>query len=96
MLDFRSMESVDVSKHGTMFGVGLDVHHAERQKWSYVRHQGVDEVIFLKCFDSAQGEDGSAKYSAHVAGVLDDSEGVEADKIVPRESVEVRLVALWE
>lgn len=54
-------------------------------------------MILLKCYDSAQGEDGSALYCAHVAvQVDDDAEGIDPALVKPRESIEVRLVAVWE
>ena len=93
MLDFRSIEHRDISKHASMFGIGMDLHYAAQQRWGYIRHQMPDEVVWLKCFDSAQGRDGSALYCGHVAVDVGDQDG---DEGVPRESIEVRLVALWE
>lgn len=93
MLDFTTIKPADIDKHASMFGIGMDLHHSPAQRWGYIRHQMPDEVVWLKCFDSAQGSDGSALYSGHVAvdvGAQDGDEGV------PRESIEVRLVALWE
>lgn len=96
MLGFGDIGPDDLSKHASMFGVGMDLHHSQGQQWAYIRHQLPDEVIYLKCFDSFQGSDGSALYCGHVAVEIDDTPGVDPDKVVPRESVEVRLVALWE
>jgi len=97
MCDFRSLGSGDMAKHGHMFGVGYDIHHSTTQSWSYIRHQQPDEIIFLKCYDSYQGSDGSAAYGGHTAVKVDsDEEGIAPELIKPRESIEVRLVALWE
>lgn len=97
MLDFRSLQPADLARHGHMFGSGFDIHHSASQSWSYIRHQQPDEIIFLRCYDSFQGEDGSAGYGGHVAVQVDhDEEGIEPELIRPRESIEVRLVALWE
>lgn len=55
------------------------------------------EGIFLKCYDSFPGSDGSAMFCGHVAVVVDgDAEGIDPAPVRPRESVEVRLVALCE
>ncbi|CAD6575443.1 MAG: hypothetical protein TREMPRED_001422 [Tremellales sp. Tagirdzhanova-0007] len=97
MLDYRSLGPGDMAKHGHMFGVGFDIHHSAGQSWSYIRHQQSDEIIFLKCFDSMQGADGSALYAGHVAVKVDgEEEGIASELIRPRESIEVRLVAVWE
>ncbi|KAJ1555613.1 hypothetical protein HK405_015647, partial [Cladochytrium tenue] len=100
MLDFRSMDPVakDLSRHASIFGIGMDLHHSPAHRWGYIRHQMPDEIIFLKCYDSFQGADGSALYSGHVAADVgdDDRVGVPVDLIRARESVEVRLVAVWE
>ena len=97
MLDFRTVNREDLAKHGHMFGVGFDIHHSAAQSWSYIRHQMPDEIIFLRCYDSLQGSDGGAAYAGHVAVKVDgDEEGIAPDLIRPRESIEVRLVALWE
>ncbi|CAD6580511.1 MAG: hypothetical protein TREMPRED_002763, partial [Tremellales sp. Tagirdzhanova-0007] len=97
MLDYRSLSPGDLAKHGHMFGVGFDIHHSAAQSWSYIRHQQSDEIIYLKCFDSMQGADGSALYVGHVAVKVDgDEDEIAPELIRPRESIEVRLVALWE
>ncbi|KAL1411645.1 hypothetical protein Q8F55_002609 [Vanrija albida] len=96
MLSYHDIQS-DISKHGSQFGVGMDIHHRTGQGWAYIRHQMPDEVVFLKCFDTAQGADGSALYCGHVAVKVDnDADGIAPELVVPRESIEVRLVALWD
>lgn len=97
MLPYPLLPSSDISKHASQFGIGLDIHHSPAQQWAYVRHQMPDEIILLKCYDSAQGADGSALYCGHVAVQVDgDAEGVDPELVRPRESIEVRLVCLWE
>lgn len=97
MLDPTTMGPSDISAHGNQFGVGLDIHHSSSQSWSYIRHQMPDEVILLKCYDTEQGQDGSVLYCGHVAVQVDsDDEGVDPFLVRPRESIEVRCVALWE
>ena len=97
MCPYTHLGKADLSRHASQFGIGYDVHHNPQQEWAYIRHQMPDEVILLKCYDSAQGEDGSALYCAHVAvQVDDDAEGIDPALVKPRESIEVRLVAVWE
>ena len=97
MCPFTHLAKEDLSRHASTFGVGLDVHHNPKQEWGYIRHQMPDEVLLLKCYDSAQGAGGSALYCAHVAVKVDgDEEGVDPALVKPRESIEVRLVAVWE
>ncbi|KAI8799834.1 hypothetical protein BJ742DRAFT_793518 [Cladochytrium replicatum] len=96
MLEFHEIGRSDISKHTSMFGTGMDLHYSPIQQWAYIRHQQPDEIIFLKCYDTAQGSDGSALYCGHVAATVDDSEGILPELVKPRESIEVRLVAIWE
>jgi len=96
MVDYRSVAEADTLLNGNMFGVGLRFHHNPAQKWYYLRHQMPDEIVILKCFDSLQGEDGSAIYAGHTALQMDDSSGVDEDKVRDRESIEIRLIAVWE
>lgn len=91
------LQPADLSRHASQFGIGLDVHHNTAQEWGYIRHQMPEEVILLKCYDSDQGASGSALYCAHVAVQVDgDAEGIDPGLVKPRESIEVRLVAVWE
>jgi hypothetical protein len=93
MLDFRTIGAGDLSKHASQFGIGMDLHHSPGHRWGYIRHQTPGEVVWLKCFDSLQNGEESALYCGHVAVNVGERDG---DEGVPRESVEVRLVALWE
>jgi hypothetical protein len=97
MCDYRTTEPSDFAPHASPFGIGLDFFHSTDQQWGYIRHQMPDEIIFLKCYDSLQGVDGSAAYVPHVAfNADDDRSGIAPELDRPRESIEVRLVALWE
>jgi hypothetical protein len=95
--DSRTLSPPDISKHAHMFGVGIDIHHSAAQRWSYIRHQMPDEVLLLKCYDSLQGADGSSLYCGHTAIQVDgDADAISPELLRPRESIEVRLVAIWE
>ncbi|RSH95481.1 hypothetical protein EHS25_000573 [Saitozyma podzolica] len=97
MADYRHLPPSSLAKHGHLFGVGFDIHHDASQHWAYIRHQMPDEIIFLRCYDSDQGKHGEALYCGHVAVQVDgDAEGIDPGLIRPRESIEVRLVAIWE
>ncbi|ORX38976.1 hypothetical protein BD324DRAFT_618077 [Kockovaella imperatae] len=97
MADGRTFTFKDISRHASQYGIGIDIHHSPSQHWSYIRHQMPDEIILLKCYDTAQGSDGSVLYCGHVAVKVDnDADGIAPELVRPRESIEVRLVALWE
>lgn len=105
VLPFTSLRPESISIHGHLFGTGHDLHHHPSQEWAYIRHQMPDEVIFLKCYDSEnpyekerQGKWSDVPFSAHVAvdvGEQDDLSWEDGGGRA-RESIEVRLVALWE
>ena len=86
----------DVSQNGHDWGSSYDVHHTEKQKWGYRRHQTPDEVYLLKNYDSDQGKNGAALFSAHVSGDVGRQDMLDDTEMLPRESVEVRCVALWD
>ncbi|WWD20953.1 hypothetical protein CI109_105431 [Kwoniella shandongensis] len=97
MLDPTTLSPGDIGTHAHQYGEGHDLHHSSTQQWSYIRHQMPDEVILLKCYDSDQGVNGEVLYCGHVAVQVDgDEEGIAPDLVKPRESIEVRLVAVWE
>ncbi|ODN83732.1 hypothetical protein L202_01824 [Cryptococcus amylolentus CBS 6039] len=96
MLHFPTLSPSDTAKQESQFGTGIQIHYAPSQKWCYLRHMTPDEIVVLKCYDSLQGSDGGALYAGHVAAEMDDSEGVEEGLVRPRESIEVRMVAVWE
>ena len=94
MIDFSSFDLADTHSGATQYGTSVRVFHNPKQEWFYVRHQRPDEVVVVKCYDSWQGQDGGALFAPHVAADIDDSiPGMES---VPRESVEVRCVAIWD
>lgn len=68
---------------------------AEEHKWVFVSEQKPEEMWALKLFDSEGStkkgqEDGIAKFAAHSAFELDDSQDVDQ-----RRSCEVRVIVIW-
>ena len=59
-------------------------------RWFYVSDMEPDEVLFLKCFDSAR--DGRARYTAHTGFVNPEA----PPDAVPRESIEVRTLVVFD
>ena len=105
VLPFNSLLPESISVHANLFGTGHDLHHHPTQEWAYIRHQMPDEVIFLKCYDSAnpyeeenRGKWAEVPFCAHVAVDVGDQDDLswEEGGGRARESIEVRLVALWE
>jgi hypothetical protein len=97
MLDYRSIDQEkDTFLNGNMFGVGIRFFHSPKHQWHYIRHQMPDEVFMFKCYDSLQGSDGSALYACHTAATRDDSEDVPVELRNIRQSVEIRMIAIWE
>lgn len=85
--------------------MGHDLHHHPTQEWAYIRHQMPDEVIYLKCYDSANPYDAERRgmwdevpFCAHVAAEVSVQGNLSWEERGERarESIEVRLVALWE
>jgi hypothetical protein len=60
------------------------------QKWYYFPRMRTDEVVLIKCFDSAR--DGRARFSGHGAARLTTPPPVGT---VPRESIEIRTIAFF-
>lgn len=60
--------------------------HSDGQKWYWYPGMGGDEVLLLKCFDTAT--DGRARYTAHTGFENPDT----APDTPPRESIEVRTM----
>jgi len=58
-------------------------------RWTYFPDMTPDELIFIKCFDSA--EDGRARFSAHTA--FDDPTCAPDEP--PRQSIEIRTLVMW-
>jgi hypothetical protein len=63
--------------------------HNPAHRWYYVPRMTRDEVLLIKCYDSAQ--DGPARFTAHSAFELPDT----SDDAAPRESIEVRTLAFF-
>jgi hypothetical protein len=59
------------------------------QRWYYFPKMQADEVVLIRCFDSARS--GAARFSAH--GAFDDPET--PSDAPPRESIEVRALAFF-
>ncbi|WVW79149.1 hypothetical protein I302_101115 [Kwoniella bestiolae CBS 10118] len=97
MVDPTTLRPEDIGTHASQYGFGHDLHHSPNQEWAYIRHQMPDEIILLKCYDSDQGKNGEVLWCGHVAVQVDgDAEGIPEELVRNRESIEVRLVALWE
>jgi hypothetical protein len=67
----------------------FSVRYAPRHRWFYVRDMQPDEMLVFKCWDSAR--DRGARYTAHTGFVNPEA----PPDAVPRESIEVRTVALY-
>ena len=65
------------------------VAHSDSHRWFYFARMQTDEVLLIKCFDSA--EDGRARFTAHAA-FTDPSTPPDAPA---RESIEVRVLAFF-
>ena len=82
--------------------VGSDLRYPDRtgetyavtynpgQRWYYFPKMQADEVVLIRCFDSAR--QGAARFSAH--GAFDDPNT--PDNAPPRESIEVRALVFFE
>jgi FtsP/CotA-like multicopper oxidase with cupredoxin domain len=60
------------------------------QRWYYFPKMATDEVVLIRCFDSAQ--QGAARFSAH--GAFDDPET--PPDAPPRASIEVRTLVFFK
>jgi hypothetical protein len=70
-------------------GEVYSVRHRPRHRWFYLSLMQPDEVLLLKCFDSAA--DGRARYTAHSA-FRDPGAG---EDVPARRSIEVRTAAFF-
>ena len=77
-----SLEYAD--RTGEVYSLRFDPDH----RWYYYPAMRADEVMLLKCYDSATGV---ARFTAHSA--IDDPTSLEGAK--PRESIEVRTLAFF-
>ena len=63
--------------------------HSPDHRWYYVPDMQPDEVMFLKCFDSA--DDGRARFTGHTGF----RNPACPDEFVPRESIEARTLVVY-
>ncbi|GAA5926415.1 uncharacterized protein JCM15063_000270 [Sporobolomyces koalae] len=99
--DYRSMDfTKDLMRCAGAYGTHWSIHHNPQQRWSYISHQMPDEILLLRCYDSEMGADGQALFSAHTAVDVQNEplpKGIDPNTpLVPRTSVEVRLVVLFK
>jgi len=80
--DFVATDMVYSDRLGEIYQIAGNTN----QRWSYFPNMNRDEVLLLKCFDSAH--DGRARYTAH--GAFEDP-SVPVDT-PPRESLEIRTL----
>ncbi|MEM7467271.1 MAG: CmcJ/NvfI family oxidoreductase [Pseudomonadota bacterium] len=80
-------EDLEVPAHiGEIYSIRSNPSH----QWVYLSNMTIDEVIFIKCYDSA--EDGRARFTPHTAVDLPNR----ATDTPLRESIEVRTVAFFD
>jgi hypothetical protein len=91
--DARSIDADDLVTIELLYrdriGENYNVVHSAKHRWYYFSEMGADEVLLLKCFDSA--EDGRARFGAHAA--FDDPRAPR--NVRPRESIEIRTIAFF-
>lgn len=92
--DAQSVASADLVATDLIYpdrvGEFYTVKFNPAHRWFYAPQMQPDEVLLLKCFD--QAEDGTARFAPHTAF---DDPNAGSDK-VPRESIEVRTLALFD
>lgn len=65
-------------------GETYSVRYRAQHRWFYVPEMRADEVLLLKCYDSAR--DGRARFAPHTAF----TDPTAPDDVLPRESIELR------
>lgn len=92
--DATTMAEQDFVKTALLYrdrqGEIYTVRHRQQHRWFYVSGMGADEVMLLKCYDSAL--DGRARYTAHTAFEDPRSPADAPD----RESIEVRTLVFFD
>ncbi len=83
--DFIPTDLVYRDRVGETYSAAFNPRH----RWFYAPRMTADEVLLLKCYDSA--EDGRARFTAHTA--FDDP--TSPPDAPPRESIEVRTLILY-
>ncbi|GAA5951452.1 hypothetical protein JCM3765_005939 [Sporobolomyces pararoseus] len=96
---YRSMDfEKDLMRCAGAYGTHWSVSFSPQQQWSYISHQMPNEALLLRCYDSEMGSKGQALFSAHTAvDVINEPlpNGIEeGTPLVPRTSVEVRLIVM--
>ena len=91
--DARSMAAEDFRRTDLIYpertGEVYSVRHNPAHRWYYVSAMEPDEVLYMKCFDSAR--DGRARFTAHSAFANPDCPA----EFTPRESIETRTLAFF-
>lgn len=92
--DARTLSAADLVATDLIYrdrlGEIFNVTYSSRHKWFYFPNMRRDEVVFLKCYDSAR--DGRARLTVHTAF---DDPTAPADAI-PRESIEIRALLFFQ
>jgi hypothetical protein len=83
--DFIATDLKYRDRTGEVYSVAFNPNH----RWVYFPQMERDEVLLLKCYDSA--EDGRARFTAHT-GIDDPTSTPDA---APRESIEVRTLTFF-
>jgi hypothetical protein len=91
--DARSIDATDLVTIELLYrdrvGENYNFIYSAKQRWYYFSEMAADEVLLLKCFDSA--DDGRPRFSAHTA--FDDPRAPRHAR--PRESIEIRTIAFY-
>ena len=83
--DLVTSELIYPDRRGEIYRLAYNSRH----RWIYFPDMNVEELVFIKCYDSLQ--DGRARFSAHSA--FDDPTCPPGSP--PRQSIEIRTLALW-
>jgi hypothetical protein len=93
LCDARSIDRQDLvaweRRYPDRIGEIYAVTYNPRHRWFYFPRMQPDEVVFIKCFDSAT--DGRARLSVHTAF----EDPTTPPGAPPRESIEVRTLAFF-
>jgi hypothetical protein len=84
--DFVATDLKYPNRTGEIYSVTFNPRH----RWFYFPRMAVDEVVLIKCYDSAG--DGRARFTAH--GAFDDP--TTPPDAAPRESIEARTLAFFD
>ena len=84
--DFVATDLKYADRTGEIYSVRYNAAH----QWMYISHMQPDEVMLLKCFDSAR--DGRARYTAHSAFKHPDA----PPDAPSRESIEARTIVFFD